>query len=214
MKTTRKGVLGQKDKKLIASKKILLKSTFVKQSQPSSELNKHNLPQLEYDCIDTSSDEEYIPKNQNSGFKSRQSIFDTKQSELPAEMLFVADKYKCSNRCVTETLAVMHKSRGTNLDDIDLSTVRRDTVRRRREALRQSFSTKIDDEKIEQIVKKLWALHWDGKMLKPLNHAGNKEERLAVLLKSGKEEFLLQIINIEGKIDATKQTNAIILVLN
>ena len=80
--------------------------------------------------------------------------------------------------------------------------------------MRQSFSTKIDDEKIEQIVKKLWALHWDGKMLKPLNHAGNKEERLAVLLKSGKEEFLLQIINIEGKIDATKQTNAIILVLN
>ena len=31
-------------------------------------------------------------------------------------------------------------------------------------------------------------------MLKPLKHSGNKEEQLAVLLKSGKKEFLLQII--------------------
>ena len=36
----------------------------------------------------------------------------------------------------------------------------------------------------------------------------------AVLLKSGKQEFLLQIINIQGKLDATKQANAIISVLN
>ena len=108
-------------------------------AQPSSELNKHNVPQLEYDCIDTSSDEDYIPKKQNSG-SSRQSMLDTKQSELPAEMLLIADKYKCSNRCVTESLAVMHKSRGLNIDDINLSV---NTVRRRRAALRQYLPQKL-----------------------------------------------------------------------
>ena len=107
-----------------------------------------------------------------------------KQSELPAEVLLIADKYKCSSGCVTETLAGICKWRGTNLDDVILSV---NTVGRRRSALRQSLSTTIDNVMIKHTEKKLWALHWDGKMLKPLNHVGKKEEMLAVLLNSGKD---------------------------
>ena len=34
-------------------------------------------------------------------------------------------------------------------------------------------------------------LHWDGKILKKLNHVGDSEDRIAVLLDDGNSEILL-----------------------
>ena len=60
----------------------------------------------------------------------------------------------------------------------------------------------------------LWALHWDCKLLKPLKHVDEREERVAILLKSGKKEFLLRIVKVEGKSTADNESNCIMSVLN
>ncbi|KAG0711681.1 hypothetical protein GWK47_020073 [Chionoecetes opilio] len=61
----------------------------------------------------------------------------------------------------------------------------------------------------------MYALHWDGKLIKSLMHVGKDMERVAVILTgTDGQEVLLSIVGMEGRSTAENEAAKIIQVLN
>ena len=217
--TTREGSLGGKDMKLVKRVKEKIRKRHRLYNNASTLTNSDKDTYHEHYSTDTDDDEstEFVLNNyQKNMLKNREnkrlnlSFEDNVEGDWKNELCLIGDKYWSSNRCLTETVSAVLKSGGTNPNDIRLSV---NTIRRKRSKLRHATAKSIDTIKTNNLKNKKWALHWDSKTLKPLTHVGDKEERIAVLLKSGRDEFLLQIIKLDGKADASNEANAILSVL-
>ena len=69
----------------------------------------------------------------------------------------------------------------------------------------------IRDNK-EDLKNGCWVLHWDGKTLKKVTHAGKKKSVLAIILNAShkEEEILLDVINMKSvKHGASEETDVI-----
>ena len=218
--TTREGSLGAKDTKLIkrVKEKIRKRPKINNNHAPTFTNSEEDTSQQHYN-MDTDDDEDtefVLNTYQNNLLKNKGnkrlnlSFEENVEGNWKNELCLIGDKYGSSNRCLTETVSAVLKSGGINPNDTRLSV---NTIRRKRLKLREATAEKIDKIKTNYLSNKTWALHWDSKVLKSLTHVGDKEERIAVLLKSGKNEFLLQIIKLDGKADASNETNAILSVL-
>ena len=103
----------------------------------------------------------------------------TKTDGIPKQAYLIADKNGVSCRCLTEMAAAFHSSQGTFLNQLNLSV---NTTRRRKANTRLTIATHILKNQLIKFNITLYALHWDGKLIKSLMHTGNDVERVAILL--------------------------------
>ena len=131
----------------------------------------------------------------------------------------VADKHKVSHRGLTEIVSAIVQT-GGDINDLSLS---RKTLRRHREKNRAEAATRFLKEQLLPIrcddndQLSWFVLHWDSKMLKPLEYAGKKQDVLAIILTSTheKQDILLSIVQLqEGKGNAENETRRILQVLD
>ncbi|KAG0719803.1 hypothetical protein GWK47_049718 [Chionoecetes opilio] len=135
-----------------------------------------------------------------------------KMESVPMEACFIADKYAISNRAVTELAAAFRKDGGKNLEEYNLSV---NTTGRRRQSARLEKAADITKWQLGDITSKMYALHWDGKLIKSLMHVGKDMERVAVILTgTDGQEVLLSIVGLEGRSTAENEAAKIIQVLN
>lgn len=130
---------------------------------------------------------------------------------VPKDACLIADKYAISNRAITELAAVFHKDCGKNLEQYNLSV---NTTGRRRQSARVEKAGDIIKWQLGDITSKMYALHWDGKLIKSLTHVGKDMERVAVILTgTDGQEVLLSIVGIEGRSTAENEAAKIIQVV-
>ena len=131
-----------------------------------------------------------------------------------------ADKHSVSHRGVTEIVSALIQAGNGDINEMSLS---RETVRRHRNKTRTDKAASILEEQLSGMTRngenetKGYVIHWDGKMLKPLEHAGKKQEVLAVLLTSthDESEILLSIIQLQhGEGNAEIESQKIIAALD
>ncbi|KAG0728430.1 hypothetical protein GWK47_032474 [Chionoecetes opilio] len=135
-----------------------------------------------------------------------------KMESVPMEACFIADKYAISNRAVTELATAFRKDGGKNLEEYNLSV---NTTGRRRQSARLEKAADITKWQLGDITSKMYALHWDGKLIKSLMHVGKDMERVAVILTgTDGQEVLLSIVGMEGRSTAENEAAKIIQVLN
>ena len=132
----------------------------------------------------------------------------TKKLEgVPKDACLIADKYAIS----TELAAAFHKDAGKNLEQYNLSV---NTTGRRRQSVRVEKAEDIVKWQLGDSTSKMYALHWDGKLIKSLTHVGKDMERVAVILTgTDGQEVLLSIIGIEGRSTAENEAAKIIQVV-
>ena len=101
----------------------------------------------------------------------------TKIDGIPKQAYLIANKYGMSSRCLAEIAAAFHSSQGTPFNQLNL------LVNRRRKAnTRLTIATHLPKNQLNESNITLYALYWDGKLIKFLMHSGNDVERVAILL--------------------------------
>uniref|UniRef100_UPI00358FA754 uncharacterized protein n=1 Tax=Myxine glutinosa TaxID=7769 RepID=UPI00358FA754 len=131
---------------------------------------------------------------------------------VPKDACLIADKYAISNRAITELAAAFHKDDGKNLEQYNLSV---NTTGRRRQSVRVEKAGDIAKWQLGDSTSKMYALHWDGKLIKSLTHVGKDMERVAMILTgTDGQEVLLSIVGMEGRSTAENEAAKIIQVLN
>ena len=101
----------------------------------------------------------------------------TKIDGISKQAYLIANKYGMSSRCLAEMAAAFHSSQGTSLNQLNLLV-----YRRRKANTRLTIATHIRKKQLNESNTTLYALHWDGKLIKFLMHTGNDVERVAILL--------------------------------
>ena len=146
-----------------------------------------------------SGDSDYTPPNKR-----------IKLDGIPEDVLLVAEKGQTSIRIITQIISTFLKSKGEDLDEYNLSCM---TTLRRQSSVRENKAAEIIEDQLSNI-HQIRTLHWDGKIIKSLNHVGKDSEHVAVLLTGtcGKE-VLLSIIDIVGQSTAENETKHILEVL-
>ena len=88
------------------------------------------------------------------------------------------------------------------------------TSLRARKYLRSEKTVEITHYQLHESSSNMYALHWDGKLIKSLNHASKYIKRVAVILTgTNGKEVLLSIVCIEGGSTSENEANHIIQVL-
>ena len=147
MKTTREGSIGSFDKKLVKTKKRKLQEDNYKALNVSKEpcCSSASFFEDRDDHADVNSSEEdindvdYSDKTVDAQLRQvrkKQNLFivDNKSESWKNNLCLVADKYKLSNRCATETAGIVLKSSGVDLSQISLSKT---TISRKRKQVRK-----------------------------------------------------------------------------
>ena len=222
MKTTRDGGIGTFDRKKAQTekRKIERKQKTISCVTPNenSEVvfsDDDEEEEEEYIAGTSAADRNFVPKSSTK--KQKKTKIDVTLTEEKGgsgwkkQLFLIGDKYGSSNRCLTETTSAFLKTGGVDLHETKLSL---STVWRQRRATRESVAQSIVEKNMKLFKEKLWSLHWDGKLLKSLQHVGVSQERIAVILKSGKEEILLEILKLEGRGNAENVTNSIMSIIN
>ena len=111
-----------------------------------------------------------------------------KNDAIPREAFLICDKYRISNRGLTE-LAAVFMSAWTDFDTLNLSVK---TTERRRRKIRIEEAKKIIDKQLQEMSEKFYVLHWDSKKLKAQQHCDKDVERIAVVL-TGKVLFTIDV---------------------
>ena len=125
----------------------------------------------------------------------------------------MADKHHIRHRALTEVMSAVVSSGGGNINDLSLS---KETVRRHRNSMREQRAMCIFEKNLKTIhdsESNRYLLHWDGKMLQSIEHAGTSKEVIAILLTATheKSEILLKIENLDqGHSTAAELTNIIL----
>ena len=212
MKTTREGGVGGLDRNKVMTEK----RKFQRKNKVTPNENRPVLICDEHIETDESNscDEEYIPcpsKKKKLRIDSKFTLTENNDADWKKQLCLIGDKYGNSTGCITETASAMLKSGGVDLADTRISL---SSVWRQRNAIRESSAKSIIQNKTLLLNKKLWSLHWDGKLLKSLQHIIQNEERIAIILKSGKDEILLEILKLDGKGNAQNVSDSIIFVIN
>ena len=101
-----------------------------------------------------------------------------KNDAIPREAYLICDKYRISNRGLTE-LAAVFMAAWTDFDTLNLSVK---ITERRRRKIRIEESKKLITTQLRDMAKKFYVLHWDSKKLKSQKHCENDVERIAVVL--------------------------------
>lgn len=129
---------------------------------------------------------------------------------VPEAACLIADKYAISNRAVTELAAAFRIAGGSDLNKYNLSV---NTTGRRRQSVRLEKAGDIVKWQLGDSTYKMYALHWDGKLVKSLTHVGKDVERVAVILTgTDGQEVLLSIVGMEGSVTAENEATKIIQV--
>ena len=128
----------------------------------------------------------------------------------------VADKHHISHRGLTEVMSAVVRSGGGSINELSLS---KDTVRRHRNSIRERQAKSVFEKNLETIKASeynRYLLHWDGKMLQSMEHAGTGAEVVAILLTATheKHEILLKIENLDGHSTAGELTKIILETLD
>ena len=124
----------------------------------------------------------------------------------------MADKHHTSHGALTEVMSAVVSSGGGNTNDLSLS---KETVRRHRNSMREQRAMCIFEKNLKTIhdsESNRYLLHWDGKMLQSIEHAGTSQEVIAILLTATheKSKILLKIENLDqGHNTAAELTNII-----
>ena len=109
----------------------------------------------------------------------------------------VADKTKLSHREAMEVIGTTLKTQGVDLDTVKLSV---NTVKQKRDIVRKEKGVEILTGKVDNIKEDndaVYSLHFDGKLLKGLEHVSISQERLGVLIVGDGIETLLGIPLLE-----------------
>ena len=85
-----------------------------------------------------------------------------KSLAIPDEAFLIADKYKISNRALTELAAVFLRHSGQDIEGYFVSPA---TTRRRRDRVRIERAASITRHGLVHLDGKFYALHWDSKKL-------------------------------------------------
>ena len=134
-----------------------------------------------------------------------------KKECLPDNAYLIADVAGISNRTLTQFAAAnIKQGTGEDLSNYNLSVK---TIARRRKRIRTVTAQEILEKQLRDSSDKRFALHWDGKIIKSLNHTGKDLENVAIILTgTNGEEILLSIIGIDGPSNADNETQKIIKV--
>ena len=113
-----------------------------------------------------------------------------KLSGISNEVYLVAEKDKLSQRTLVQLAAAFHRSKNVDLNDYNLSVM---TYLRASNHLRSEKAAEITHYQLHESSNNMYALHWDGKLIKALNHASKDIARVAVILTgtNGKKCFSL-----------------------
>ena len=175
--TRRKATNGAVDKKLMKSlkRKNQEKESYDRRKEKES-CSSHVVSTSKVDAGDGSNgaNPEYVQAPSHPREGRKKNYFDA----IPVEAALIADKYKISNRALTEMAAAFSKSHGRDLAQCKLSV---NSTGRRRRAFRKLKASEIITWQLAD-TSKLYTLHWDGKIVKALTHVGKNENRVAVIL--------------------------------
>ena len=113
-------------------------------------------------------------------------------------------------------MSAVVRSGGGSINELSLS---KDTVRRHRNSIRERQAKSVFEKNLETIKASeynRYLLHWDGKMLQSMEHAGTGAEVVAILLTATheKHEILLKIENLDGHSTAGELTKIILETLD
>ena len=129
---------------------------------------------------------------------------------IPIELLLVSEKSQSSIRDITQMTSALIKSKGESLDDYNLSV---STTYRRMTSLLGNKAKELIEKQLSD-KNQIWALQWDGKIIKSLQHAVKGSESLAVLLTgTDGKEVMLSISEVDGQPNAENEANHILSVL-
>jgi len=203
MKNDRTGCIGSKDYKY--SKRIKRKQRGTSLGSSSSQCSSFiensdkdaDVPEKADKFGDNHDDyDEFVPPLPKRRTTSTHDPLPMHKNILSDDVCLTADKYKLSHRGLVELTGAVLKAQGSNLDTVSLSVM---GSTRNRNKTRKNASTKIMSSQLSKLhlSGNVYALHWDGKLLKGLTHTLTPEERLAVLLVGSGEEILLGIYPVE-----------------
>ncbi|KAG0722932.1 hypothetical protein GWK47_043585 [Chionoecetes opilio] len=207
---TRTATLGPRDQKLAKRQKRKFLDQQAAQERKAKDCLRSATAAHSADAVEESHDPESedsteIPMHTVSVSLPKVS---KKMESVPMEACFIADKYAISNRAVTELAAAFRKDGGKNLEEYNLSV---NTTGRRRQSARLEKAADITKWQLGDITSKMYALHWDGKLIKSLMHVGKDMERVAVILTgTDGQEVLLSIVGMEGRSTAENEAAKII----
>ena len=102
----------------------------------------------------------------------------TKIDGIPKQAYLKENKHGMSSRCLTELATAFHSLQGTPLNQLNLSF----NTTRRKANTRLPIATHTLKNQLNESNTTLYALHWDGKLIKSVMHTGNDIERVAILL--------------------------------
>ena len=200
--------LGSFDKKLAKRKKRSFDDRQAHEARKSKLSTSANPCNNSYDNEESDSDD-----NETSSYTPpviRPPPKNKKKEGIPESVYLISDKKKVSNRTTTELAAAFLRFEGKNLDEYNLSV---NTTRRRRNIVRVEKAEEIIQCQLRDCEDNIFALHWDGKIIKSLTHVGNDIDRVAVLLtRTDGQEILLSIVGIEGPSTASNEAKHIIQV--
>ena len=193
----RGATLGAFDKKLQRTKKRALKLQEDHEARKIKSLveYKNSNTENEYEEDSEEDFEDYLPPAQLP-IKKRKITPKNKKECLPNTAYLIADKAGISDRNLTQLAAAIKQGDGEDVNDYNLSVK---TTARRRKNIRTSTAQDILNKQLEDTISNQYALHWDGKIIKSLNHVDKGVEHVAVMLTgTNGQEILLSIVGIEG----------------
>ena len=118
---------------------------------------------------------------------------------LPRELLLLTEKTQTSVRNVTQIASAFVKQQGEKINDYSLSCA---TTHRKMRSMRKTTADEIIQDQLNN-KEIIWTLHWDGKKIKSLSHAGKDTENLAVLLTgTDGQEVLLSVCEVQDEANA------------
>ena len=133
-----------------------------------------------------------------------------KMEALPRELLLLTEKTQTSVRNVTQIASAFVKQQGENINDYNLSCA---TTHRRMTSMRKTTADEIIQDQLSN-KDMIWTLHWDGKKIKSLRHAGKDTENLAVLLTgTDGQEVLLSVSEVQDEANAENESQHIMKIL-
>ena len=133
-----------------------------------------------------------------------------KMEALPRELLLLTEKTQTSVRNVTQIASAFVKQQGENINDYNLSCA---TTHRRMTSMRKTTADEIIQDQLSN-KDMIWTLHWDGKKIESLRHAGKDTENLAVLLTgTDGQEVLLSVSEVQDEANAENESQHIMKIL-
>ena len=206
----RSATIGCFDKKLDKRRKRSLdQETLQARREKSSACTSQNVQQNDISAIAAEEESDDSGKSLYTSPVPRK-----RKKKIPGiteEVYLLAEKDKLSQRTLVQIAAAFHRSKSVDLNDYNLSVM---TSLRARKCLRSEKAAEITHYQLHENSSNMYALHWDGKIIKSLNHVGKDIERVAVILTgTNGKEVLLSIVGIDGESTAENETNHIIQVL-